>query len=103
MKDLRILAAALAVWRITHMFENENGAFDFIKRRRVWLRRALLASLAEFFYCLSLWLAVPFAFLLAASWLDRVMLWPSLSGAAVILNHLVETPLQVPSPCEDPF
>jgi len=103
MNVLRILVAALAVWRLTHLLQREDGPFDVIKRSRHWLRRALLEGLADCFYCLSLWLAAPFAYFLAASWLDRAMLWPALSGAAIILNRFVDPPTETPLYYEDPF
>ena len=58
----------------------------------VRLRRAagdgFWASLLDCFYCLSLWVAVPFAALLGEGWSERLMLWPALSGGAIVLERL---------------
>jgi Protein of unknown function (DUF1360) len=78
----------LTVWRITHFFQAEDGPWDFV----IWLRRkagvGFFGKLLDCFYCLSVWVAVPFAFLLGESWFERALLWPSLSGAAILLERV---------------
>ena len=55
--------AILALWRVTHLLNAEDGPWGAV----AWLRgRAgdrFWGQLLDCFYCLSLWLAVPFAFL----------------------------------------
>ena len=46
------------------------------------------ASLLDCFYCLSLWIAVPFAALLGDGWEERLLFWPALSGGAIVLERL---------------
>jgi hypothetical protein len=91
MDILRISVAVLAVWRITHLLQTEDGPFEILARSRSWLRRASLTGLADCFYCLSLWLAAPVALYLGSFWLDRLILWPALSGAAIFLNRFAES------------
>lgn len=88
---LRTLLAALAVWRLTYLLQAEDGPFDAIEHGRNWLRKTWLAGLANCFYCLSLWMAAPFAFVLTPSWQDRLLLWPALSAAAIFLNRISES------------
>jgi hypothetical protein len=83
-----LVLGALTVWRITHFLQAEDGPWDIV----VWLRRkagaGFLGKLLDCFYCLSVWAAVPFAGLIGESWLERALLWPSLSAAAILLERL---------------
>src|SRR2546430_11578163 len=61
MSIFEFVLAVLAVWRLTHLLVAEDGPFQAI----AWLRRTaghgFWGSLLDCFYCLSLWIAVPFA------------------------------------------
>jgi len=48
-----------------------------------------LGGLLDCFYCLSLWVAVPFALLLAGTWRERILLWLALSAGAILLERLL--------------
>ena len=84
------ILSVLAVWRITHLLQAEDGPFDLFARLRQWLGRSLVGQLLDCFKCLSLWIAIPFAFWLVQGWDERVLVWLSLSAGAIILNSLVE-------------
>jgi hypothetical protein len=45
-------------------------------------------NLFDCFYCLSLWIAVPIAALLGASIAEKLLMWPALSGAAILLERM---------------
>ncbi len=91
---LRIVVASLAVWRLTHLLHTEDGPFDIFELSRRGLRRASLSGLADCFYCLSMWVAAPFALALASCWQDRLLLWPALSATAIFLNRLAESTMK---------
>jgi hypothetical protein len=78
----------LGVWRVTHLLHAEDGPRNML----VALRRALghlrLGGLMDCFYCLSLWVAVPFAWVIGQSWYERLLLWPALSGGAILGENL---------------
>jgi hypothetical protein len=80
----------LAVWRLTHLLAREDGPEDLIVRLRVRLGDRVLGRAMDCFYCLSVWIALPFALLLPGGWLDRVLGWLALSGAACLLEKLTE-------------
>jgi len=40
------------------------------------------------FYCLSLWIAVPFVFAIGEGSKERILLWPALSAGAILLHRL---------------
>lgn len=83
-----LVIAVLAVWRVTHLFWGEDGPWDLF----VWLRRlagnTLIGNALDCFYCLSLWIAAPLAWLLGHTWLERGLLWLALSGGAILLERI---------------
>lgn len=83
-----LVIGALAVWRVTHLLAAEDGPFDLMVRLRRRAGTGFWGSLLDCFYCLSLWVAVPFAWLLGEDWKERAMLWPALSGVGILLERL---------------
>lgn len=83
----QLIVGVLVVWRIAHLFFAEDGPWDAM----AWLRGAaagFLAGLLDCFYCLSLWIAFPFAMLLGRSPGERFLLWPALSAGAILLQRV---------------
>lgn len=78
----------LAVWRITHLFSKEDGPFYLIFHLRKKAGVGFFGSLLDCFYCLSLWIALPFGFWLGNNWKEICLLWIALSGAACLLEKL---------------
>ena len=76
----------LAVWRITHLLVAEDGPWQAVARMRD--RAARFTRLFDCFYCLSVWIAVPFAWFAGANLVHKVLLWPALSGAAILLERI---------------
>ena len=85
---MAFLLCTLAVWRISHLLAQEDGPFDVVFRLRRKVGQGFFGTLLDCFLCLSLWIALPFAFLIADIWIDRVVAWISLSGGAAILFML---------------
>ncbi len=82
-----LVIATLAVWRLTHLFWGEDGPGDvFVRLRRV-VGDGFFGRLLDCFYCLSVWVAAPFAWALGAGWSERVLLWLGLSGGAILLER----------------
>lgn len=81
---------ALAVWRLTHLWAVEDGPFRLVARFREWMEGGFLSGLLGCFYCLSLWVSAPVALAIGRGWRERLLLWPSLSAAAIFLNRLME-------------
>lgn len=78
---------SFSVWRITHLLHAEDGPWDAFAHFRRGLGNSFLGQLTDCFYCLSLWVALPIAGLLAQSWLHGVLLWLALSAAAILLER----------------
>ena len=85
--SFRFLLAALAVWRLTHLLAKEDGPWDVVRRLRRALSGGFLGALISCFYCLSVWIAIPFAFFIPGTPLERVVAWLALSGAASLLER----------------
>ena len=82
--------ATLAVWRITHLFWGEDGPADIFLRLRKLAGYSFFGRLLDCFYCLSLWVAAPFGWMLGATWFYRILLWLALSGGAILLERITD-------------
>jgi hypothetical protein len=83
-----LVLGILGVWRIVHLLNAEDGPWNLLARLRQLAGAGFWGSLLDCFYCLSLWVAAPFAYFLGESWKDRLLLWPALSGGAILLERL---------------
>jgi hypothetical protein len=77
----------LGVWRVTHLLHAEEGPGRLLVRLRKLAGSGFWGELLDCFYCLSLWVTVPFAMMLGSGWRERLLLWPALSGAAILLDR----------------
>jgi hypothetical protein len=64
----------LVVWRLTHLLWVEDGPWDIFARIRRAAGRRFVGRLLDCFYCLSLWLALPIAWIAGTGWYDRLLL-----------------------------
>jgi hypothetical protein len=104
MKFYWLVLGVLAVWRITHFFWAEDGPWDIVIRLRQWAGEGFLGKLLDCFYCLSVWVSAPLGYVIGETWLERVLLWPSLSAGAIFLEKVTDrSPTATPAPyIEDP-
>jgi len=91
-----VALGVLAVWRVTHLLNAESGPWDVLARVRRRAGAGVWGSLLSCFYCLSLWVAAPFACWLGERWKERVMLWLSFSGAAILLERVTAQEGEIP-------
>jgi hypothetical protein len=89
MSNLLILSI-LATWRISHLFAQEDGPFDVIIKFRKLFGQGFFGSLLDCFYCLSIWVAIPFAILLSQNISLFILYWFGISGGACVLYKLSE-------------
>ena len=78
----------LAVWRVTHLLHAEDGPWDLLARFRGLFGDGPAGRLLDCFYCLSLWVAIPAAWLIGRSWKERLFLWPALSAGAILCERI---------------
>jgi hypothetical protein len=84
----RLALGILSVWRVTHLLYGEDGPGDVFVRLRRFAGQSFFGKLLDCFYCLSIWMAVPFALLLGAGWQERGLLVLALSAGAIVLERL---------------
>ena len=82
------LLGLLCVWRITHLLNAEDGPWNLLVRLRRRAGDGFWGELLDCFYCLSLWIAAPLAWLLGDGSKERLLLWPALSAGAILLEKL---------------
>lgn len=88
LRSYLLVVAILGVWRITHLLQAEDGPWDFVVRLRAYAGSGGWGTLLDCFYCLSLWIALPFAWLCGEGWIERLLLWPALSAGAILLERV---------------
>ncbi len=110
MDFFHFMIATLAIWRLTHLLQAEDGPWDLVFKIRARLGQGFIGALMDCFLCLSVWIALPFAFWLGHGfftgncnppcngsiceqghlgwkiYLQILILWPALSGAAILLE-----------------
>lgn len=86
--EMRFLICSLAVWRLTHLFVAEDGPLDVVFNLRKKLGNSVAGKAMDCFYCSSVWLALPFAFIVTYNWGVRFICWIAISGAACLLEQL---------------
>ncbi len=87
-----LVLGVLGVWRITHLLHAEDGPWDLLVKLRQFAGDRFFGSLMDCFYCLSVWVAAPFAYVIGVSTQEILLLWPALSGAAILLERLTAKP-----------
>jgi hypothetical protein len=91
-----LTVGVLCVWRVTHLFYGEDGPWNALAKLRQWAGEGFWGGLLDCFYCLSLWMAAPFAYLLGQTRLEKLLLWPALSGGAILLERITSREQRVP-------
>lgn len=72
----------------------EDGPWNLVARLRAHAGDGFLGKLMDCFNCSSLWLAAPFAIAAGSGWLERILLWPALSGGAILLERVTVSSAQ---------
>ena len=62
-----LILGTFAVWRATHLFQAEDGPWNLVAKLRFHAGNGAFGALLDCFYCLSLWISIPFALLLGAT------------------------------------
>jgi hypothetical protein len=82
------IISILAVWRVTHLIQAEDGPFDLIFKLRKLAGKSIVGSLMDYFFCLSIWVALLPAVYIGITWVERILLVPALSAGAIFLNRI---------------
>jgi hypothetical protein len=84
------LVASFAVWRLTHLLSAEDGPWDAAARLRARLGQGAIGRMVACFYCLSVWVALPFVPWLTDRLATGLVVWAGLSGAAIVIERLTD-------------
>jgi hypothetical protein len=96
MRFYLLVLGILSVWRITYLLYGEDGPWDVFVRLRNLAGQGFWGKLLDCFYCLSVWIAAPFAFLLGEDWHERLLLVPALSAGAIMVERLTSHERRIP-------
>ena len=88
----------LGVWRIAHLFSAEDGPWDIFAHLRRTVGNGFWGKLLDCFYCLSLWIAAPFAWWIGETPKEMSLLWLALSAGAIVLERVTSPPATPPPP-----
>ena len=91
MSQYKLLLGILSVWRVTHLLNAEDGPGDMVIHLRRYAGTGFWGQVLDCFYCLSMWIAVPFALFLGQKVDEQILLWPALSAGAILLERMTES------------
>jgi hypothetical protein len=94
---VRFTLAALAVYRVSFLIAREEGPWRLFRRFRSAAKETVAGRLVACVNCLSVWLALPLAWFVGAGWIERLVSWWALSGAAVLLDRATRDPFEIES------
>ena len=89
---MRCVLAVLATWRVAHLIAREDGPFDLVLRVRARAGSGVLGQQMDCPYCLSLWVAAPWAFWIAHGPAEWIAVWLAVSGGASLLERMCPEP-----------
>jgi hypothetical protein len=92
---LRLVLAALATWRLTHLVAFEDGPWQVIARIRRRAGSGFWGSLMDCFNCLSFWAAAGVTAVLRPLPWDWPLVWLGLAGAACLLERIAREPVVI--------
>jgi hypothetical protein len=87
MNLLYLSLSVLAIWRLTHLLSIEDGPWDMIYHIRKAAGAGFFGNLLDCFYCLSIWIALPFGIWHGINWWEKILCWLALSGAVCLLEQ----------------
>jgi len=88
-----LLIASLCCWRVTHLLHAEDGPGDVLVRLRRACGDGFFGKVLDCFYCLSLWVAAPLAYLVSRNWRRGLAMWLSISAAACLFERATSRPM----------
>jgi len=88
----RLALGTLCVWRVAHLLQAEDGPWNVVVALRHAGGKGMVGRLLDCFYCLSVWVAVPFALILGEGWRERMLFIPALSAAAILADRATTRP-----------
>ncbi len=95
-----VVLGGLAVWRVSQLVVRDDGPWQVFARLRRRAESTAGNGVISCIYCFSLWVAAPVAFALGDGWWEKLLAWPALSGAALIVDQLTHAATHAPAAVE---
>lgn len=92
---VRFTLSALVVYRLSILLAREDGPWQMFRRVRVAGGASSFGRLVSCVNCLSVWISLPLAFFVGTSWVERLISWWALSGAAVLMDRATRDPFEI--------
>jgi len=92
---VRFTLSALAVYRVSFLVAREDGPWEVFRRLRSAAKDTAAGHLVACVNCLSIWIALPLAWFVGNSWIERLVAWWALSGAAILMDRATRDPFEV--------
>ncbi len=87
--ELMFFISVLACWRLVYLITEEHGPYNILLRMRVWAHKRDIDWInVDCAYCMSVWLAVPFAIYLAKDFWQFLIYWFAIAGGTVFFQLL---------------
>ena len=90
--EFKFAVCILATWRVTHFVVSEDGPWNAVVRLRRLAGDGIIGEAMDCFYCSSMWLAIPFTFLMTSNILEWIVIWLAISGGASLLEKATNRP-----------
>jgi Protein of unknown function (DUF1360) len=84
------ILTSLVNWRITHLLSKEDGPFDIVFAIRKKAGAGFFGNLLDCFYCVSIWVALPFGLGMGNNWKEKLLYWLAFSAAACLLEQATD-------------
>lgn len=90
MESLLFFICLLAVWRITHLFNAEDGPFELIYKFRKLFGNGFFGQVLDCFYCLSIWVSLIPALYFGSNLFEKILYCFAFSGGAILLEKITD-------------
>ena len=90
----RFVVSALAVWRVSFLLARESGPWELLAGFRRILGKSVLGGAFTCVKCLSVWVAIPFAFFVGGGRWEKLVIWLALSGMASLIDEWTRPPFE---------
>jgi hypothetical protein len=97
----RFLIAALATWRLAFLLARERGPWDIFGRFRRGAGHGVVGEFLKCVKCVSMWVAVPFAFFVRGDWGELIVIWLALAGVTALIDEWTRPPFEWQESKED--
>ena len=92
---VRFTLSALAVYRVAFLIAREDGPWRMFRRLRSSAKDSAAGRFVTCVNCLSVWISLPLAAFVGSSWIERMVAWWALSGAAVVIDRVTRDPFEI--------